>query len=170
MKTVSFSRIVSGAESVVTAFDSCGGTRWWWRTILWLHGKPTSPVLSDAERRRILADGFRFYAQLYRFVGALFWLVGGACWGVGVFETSRDALYWTLASVVVGGFLWFTTSLGFAGAKVMREDKGSGRLLLCSFMVAIIAFLSGLTAALSVVVQWQTQSGVLLNLLALSVL
>ncbi len=168
MKKVSFSRIVSGADSVTGAFDPCGGARFWWRAILWLHGKPTSPAIGEAQRRRILADGFHFYAGLYRFLGVLFWLVGGACWGAGVFESGGDALYWTFASALIGGFLWFASGLGFTGAKALQEQRAYARLVLCAFMVAIIAFLSGLTAALSVAVQMQTQTAPALNLAALS--
>ena len=64
-------RIIVAA--VVGAFEGCGATSLWWRAILWLHGKPNSPLVSENERRQIVADGFRFYAQLYRFVGLLFW-------------------------------------------------------------------------------------------------
>ncbi|BCM88979.1 hypothetical protein IAD21_00821 [Abditibacteriota bacterium] len=169
MKKASFSRVVSGADPVVSAFDSCGAARTWWRVILWLHGKPTAPILSEVERRNIVAEGFRFYAQLYRFLALLFWLVGCACWVVGVFETTNDALYWMRASALVGGFLWFASGLGFSGAKALRERREHARLVLCGFMVAVIAFLSGLTAALSVVVQLQTGIGAALNLCALSV-
>ena len=170
MKTVSFSRVVSGAEPVASAFDGCGGAQFWWRAILWLHGKPASPLLSHTERRRIVADGFRFYAHLYRFVGVLFWLVGGACYFAGVFETTNAALYGTLAPALTGGLLWFASGLGFQGAKLLREGHTSGRLVLCAFMVAIIAFLSGLTAALSLAVQLQGEANALWNLTALALI
>lgn len=168
MKSPSFSRIVSSAEPVVGAFDCCGPTRFWWRAILWLHGKPTSPIIDGEERRHIVAEGFRFYAQLYRFLGVLFWLTGAACWSAGIFETGRDAFYWTGASGLVGAFLWFASSLGFAGTKALKQRHGNARLVLCAFMVSIIAFLSALTAVLSVVVQLLTSTDATLNLCALS--
>lgn len=161
MKTVSFSRVVSGAESVTGAFEGYRAASVWWRAILWLRGKPTSPVLSESERRQIIADGFRFYAQLYRFVGVLIWLVGGACYYAGVFETANAALYGSLASALTGGLLWFASGLGFRGARYLREGHNSGRLVLCAFMVATIAFLSRMTAALSVRAQLQTGAGAL---------
>lgn len=164
MLTNSFSRVVSGAEVVSNAFDSHKAARLWWRAILWLHGKPTAPTLNADARRQIVADGFRFYAWLYRSLGILFWMVGGALWSTGVFETVCEASYWLGAATLSGGFLWFASGLGFGGAQALREQKGSGRLLLCVFMVAVIAFLSALTAVLSVVVQLQTEYNPILNL------
>ena len=167
MKGVSFSRVVSGDAFVVDAFERSGAARVWWRAILWLHGKPTSPILSDNERRQIVAEGFRFYAQLYRFLGVLFWLVGGACTFAGIYETENATLYGTLASALAGGLLWFASGLGFRGAKLLRDGHHEGRFVLCAFMVIVIAFLSGLTAALSIGMQLQTETGALWNLAAL---
>lgn len=164
MKKASFSNIVSGAVPVTSAFDSCGVAYFWWRAILWLHGKPTAPSLSNEERRRIVADGFRFYAQLYRLLAVLFWVIGAALWLAGAFETTSETLYWTGSSALAGGLLWFASGLGFVGAKALRENKPSSRLILCAFMVVIIAFLSALVAALSVGVQMQTGQNAGLNL------
>jgi hypothetical protein len=164
MKKPTFSQIVSGAEYSESAFDSYGPARLWWRAILWLHGKPTSPQLETQQRQQIIADGFRFYAQLYRTLAVLFWIVGAAVYGVDIFDTSRDALYWTGAAALSGGLLWFASGLGFAGAKALRENDDSARFLLCTFMVCIIAFLSAFIAGSSLVLHIQSGFGAVWNL------
>ncbi|PQV65529.1 hypothetical protein B1R32_101271 [Abditibacterium utsteinense] len=164
MKTTSFSRVVSGAEPVVSALDSCLWARRWWRAILWLHGKPTDPILDDAERRRIVAEGFRFYAVLYRLLAVLFGLIGALCWYMGVFETTNQTVYGVGLSVLFSSFLFLASGLGFAGAKALRENCGSARLMLTAFMVSIISFLSVFVGGLSVLMQWQTGHYAGLNL------
>ena len=167
MKTSSFSRVVSGAEPLANAFDG-SSARFWWRTILWLHGKPTAPQLSNEARRQIVADGFRFYAQLYRFLAVLFWFVSASVWFGGVFDLARDALYWSGAGILSGLGLWVASGVGFAGARVLGENKTGARILLAAFMVAIIAILSALTVALSIEAQTQDVGNVWLNLGATS--
>lgn len=165
MKTSSFSRVVSGHVALATAFDLYCPAKWWWRAILWLHGKPTSPHLRDDERRHIVADGFRFYAALYRFLSGLFFFVSAMVWFAGIFESARDAWYWTGAGVLTSAFLWLVSGVGFAGARAMRDNQASARLMLCAFMIGVVAWLSGLLAALSVVAQTQTVGNPTLNLL-----
>jgi hypothetical protein len=171
MKSTSFARVVSGALPVVHAFDLSPTARLWWRAILWLHGKPTAPLLNATERRGIVADGFRFYAQLYQFLGVLFCFVGAVLALSGVFPTSKDAIYWTGASVMAGVFLWLVSGLGFAGARSLRANHAAARAMLCAFMVGIIAFLSAFTAAVSLTVQLQTdhQAGLNLGIMAVVV-
>lgn len=170
MKTPSFSRIVCGCEPLQSAFDSLSfAVKLWWRIVLWLHGKPTAPQLSDEERTQIVADGFRFYAALYRFLSLLFFGVSALLWFSGILETARDAIYWTGAGVLSGAFLWIASGVGFAGAKMFRQNDVSGRLTLTAFLVSIIAWLSAFSVALSIEAQAQNIGSVWLNLGAISV-
>ncbi len=160
----SFSRVVCGAEPVQSVFNSCFAARSWWRAILCLHGKPTSPMLSPRQRTEIVADGFRFYAQLYRFLALVFAFVSATALVLPVFSSTRDAFYWTGAAIGVALYLWSASRIGFAGAKALRAGLPDARLLLAAFMVSVIAFLSAFSAGLSVVIQTQELGEVWLNL------
>jgi hypothetical protein len=166
----SFSRVVCGLETVRSAFDSCFAARLWWRVILWLHGKPTAPTLSIGQRTQIIADGFRFYAQLYRCLSLLFAFVSVAALGLSVFSSITEAIYWMGAGSGAALGLWGASGIGFAGAKALRAGRPDAKLLLVAFMVSIIAFLSAFVAGLSVVVQTQGVGNVYLNLGATSAL
>ena len=153
-----------------SAFNSCFAARLWWRVILWLHGKPTSPTLSTRQRTEIIAYGFRFYAQLYRFLALVFALVSVTALTSSIFCSTLEAIYWTGAGVGTALGLWCASGIGFAGARALRAGRPDARLLLVAFMVSIIAFLSAFVGGLSVVVQAQGMGNVYLNLGATSTL
>jgi hypothetical protein len=136
-----FSQIVSSSPSVQNAFRLHRPTRLWWRMILWLHGKPRDPVLSEADKIALLARGFHFYAWLYRGVGVLFLLLAPALLLV---ET-----YSAIASLFAGLYLWFVSGLGNKGADAYLESDSEAKITLVAFFVMIVAFLSLFVGTLS---------------------
>ncbi|HVK05407.1 MAG TPA: hypothetical protein VM490_18160 [Armatimonadaceae bacterium] len=142
-----FARIVCDAPGVRAAFDAHPPTRRWWSVVLWLHGKPAPRApLSDDERARVVADGFRFYAGLYRLLGALLAFAALAAAAAAVAAGASAAL--ALSGVLAGAYLWFVTDLGFAGARLYGAGRReAGRIALIGFFVMIVAFLGAFTSA-----------------------
>ena len=159
----SFSRVVCGLDAVQNAFNLCFAARFWWRAILWLHGKPTSPALSTQQRTEIIAAGFRFYAQLYRFLALVLAFISALALGLSVFSSTGEATYWTGMATGAALGLWGAGEIGFAGAKALRAGRPDARLLLVAFMVSIIAFLSAFVAGLSIVAHTQNVGSAWIN-------
>ena len=162
----SFSQLVCGGEPVQTAFTCHPPTRFWWRLILLLHGKPVGTSVTPKRRTEVVADGFRFYAALYRLVGLILLLVGGALGLVGNTGDAPGMGYWAGAAGLAGAYLWFVSGLGYSGARIYREGHAQGASTLITFMVMIVAFLSLFVAVVSVAAQTSSELRILPNLAA----
>lgn len=147
-----FSRLFCGTESVRSAFDATGPIAVWWRLVLWLHGKPTVPILKEAERVRCIANGFRFYAGLYALLGVALLLAA----------VMLAYISWT-SSVVLSGYaspgmfgagvlLLVIARFGVGAAEGFRHGQSIGRIHLVAFVVMLTAFLSLLLGAVSAAV------------------
>ncbi len=150
-KKPTFSQLVCGAPDVRAAFESYVPAQFWWRLILMLHGKPVASSLSCAQESRQIAEGFRFYAWLYRFLAVVFLLLGPTLLAANTNENNVN--YWAVSSVLSGIYLWFCSGLGFAGARDYAIEAAHGTIVLLTFMVMIVAFLSAFVAVISVVAQ-----------------
>jgi hypothetical protein len=147
-----FAPLVASPAPVRSAFDHTPAGVWW-TVIMALHGKPVDVRASDAGRIACLAAGFRFYAQLYGSLAAVFGLiaaffatfradVGGLGWG-----------YCAAGSLLMSIYLAFVVSVGFAGSREMANRREQAVPLLIVFMAMVVAFLAGLLAVLSVIVE-----------------
>lgn len=163
----SFSQIVCSTQPVRTAFTEHRPTRRWWNLILALHGKPVDSSLSQAQKIKCVADGFKFYAGLYRFLAVIFLLLAPLFVVLNVAESSTATSYWAIASLMAGVYLWGVSGLGYAGAKSYGSGSNSS---LVAFMVMIVAFLSMFVAVVSVVAQQFAWLAVVPNLIAASLL
>ena len=96
-----------------------------------------------------IAAGFRFYAWLYRFLSVVFLLLGPMLWAANTSENNVN--YWAASSVLAGIYLWFCSGLGFAGARDYADESARGTIILLTFMVMIVAFLSAFVAVISAI-------------------
>ena len=163
-----FSQLVCGAPLVRAAFESYVPAQLWWRLILTLHGKPLVSSLSRAQETRQIADGFRFYAWLYRFLAVVFLALGPTLWAANIGENNVN--YWAASSILAGIYLWFCSGLGFAGARDYADESARGTVILLTFMVMIVAFLSAFVAVISVAAMQSNWLATAPNLMAAGLL
>jgi len=169
-KSPNFSQIVCSAQPVQAAFALHPPTRFWWSLILMLHGKPVNPSLSQEEKIKRVADGFKFYAWLYRFLAVIFLVLAPIFVWLNVVENSNSSSYWAACSFLAGVYLWCVSGLGYAGAKSYSIGQNQGTSSLVAFMVMIVAFLSMFVAVVSVVAHHSAWLTPTLNLAAASTL
>jgi hypothetical protein len=147
-----FSHLLCGNESVRSAFDGTGPIAAWWRVVLRLHGKPAVPSLTDAERVRCIAAGFRFYAGLYGFLGVVLLLAGGMLSYIGWLSSAAPFGYATLGAWSGGALLLVVARFGAGAADLFRRGNRLGQVQLVVFVVMLTAFLSLLLGGLSAAV------------------
>ena len=166
---LTFQQVVCSAPPVQDAFVGLPLLHRWWQIVLFLHGKPRDPLMSDADRVRCVANGFRFYAWLYRVLAVIFVALAcvlGALQSMGSDEVSA---YWIGASCLGAIYLWIVSGLGYCGAAGYGQQPRSVSLLV-SFIVMIVAFLSLFVAALSIVAHHMGWIGSGVNLILISAL
>src|SRR5438045_3311821 len=110
---LTFQQIVCSAPGVRDAFTSYPALSGWWQVVLFLHGKPRDPRLSDAERVRCVADVFRFYAWLYRVLAVIFVGLAGVLAALKGMGSDEVSAYWIGASCLGGIYLWIISGLGY---------------------------------------------------------
>ena len=147
-----FNALVCSTPTVRNALDIHPVFRLWWKAVLALHGKPSVDKDAPEQTLSVAANGFRFYAQLYGALGLAFLALAPFLLFAGDALPLASARYWSLTSALAGLFLCAISSLGFHGASAMRRARTESLCPLVAFMVAIIGFLSGLVAVLSLVV------------------
>jgi hypothetical protein len=130
-----FTKIVCTEPAVRERFDTAApGGRLWWRLVLALHGKPTAPNLSRAERETTLRAGLRFYAVLY---GALAACLGASGLALGL------VLGWGFPALgLLSAALVLVPIVGL-GNRAARAPESFAVL----FFAALIAFLALLLGA-----------------------
>ncbi len=129
-----FTKIVCNEPAVRDCFDTIPGGRLWWRLVLALHGKPTAPNLSHAEREQTLQAGLHFYAVLYGVLSGCLALAGLA---LGL------VLGWSFGALgLLCAALLLLTIVGL-GNRAARMPERFAIL----FFAALIAFLSLLLGA-----------------------
>jgi hypothetical protein len=147
-----FSRLLCGTASVRSAFEGTGPIAVWWRLVLWLHGKPTTPILTEAERVRCVANGFRFYAGLYAVLGVVLLLAAAMLAYIGWLSSGVPFGYAALSTISGGAFLLVVARFGTGAAEAFRHGQSLGRVHLVAFVVMLTAFLSLLLGAVSLAI------------------
>jgi hypothetical protein len=148
---VKFAEIIRSSEAVRQTFDCLPTHRWWWRTILALHGKPCRDDLTDDQRTAILSKGFRFYAALYSFLAFLL-----ASLAVMLFFIPlTKGVYWPAMALFAAFYLGASSVLAFKGARLYTHNATTASALLVVFFMAVIGFLMLFAGAVSLVINRQ---------------
>lgn len=157
-----FSREVCGSAVVREAFAGYGPVvRFWWRCVLWLHGKPEpGAALSEAQRNAVVADGFAYYARLYRLLGVMLLMVGGALTSAHLATGVPGTLYWPLAAAGGALLLLGAAQVGQRAAAGYRERPAEATVYLAVFLVLLMTLLTGLLAAMSVALRGSAPAAV----------
>ena len=133
-----FAEIIRSNKKVRAAFDEHAFAGFWWKVILFLHGKPVTANADSGRMLQVVANGFYFYAILYRLVGLF---IAGLLVCYGFLANSEDLHMFALLAGVVLGYLWLVSSIGFRGAQLLKKQNASSMNLLIIFMVLLTWFL-----------------------------
>lgn len=134
---MNFAQIVRSSKLVRNTFDSLPTHKWWWGSILSLHGKPTRVNLNESERKQILSKGFTFYAYLYSILAVIF----AALALILIKLPVNQGYFWTFLSFLSSLYLSASSAIAFKGAKIYLQDTVTASGLLVVFFVAITGFL-----------------------------
>ncbi|MBN1910387.1 MAG: hypothetical protein JW818_11650 [Pirellulales bacterium] len=158
-----FAQIIRSSKAVRTAFDKTTAHRWWWRAVLALHGKPYRDDLSPADRKRILSNGFRFYAILYTLLAVVMLAVSV------LLLVIIEGLYWPGMALLASAYLGGSSALAFRGAYLYPSDMKNASALLVVFFVSVVGFLMLFGGALAVFINQHRPAYGVLGLLLLAV-
>lgn len=145
---MNFAEIIRSSKAVRSAFDKVTTHRWWWKGILALHGKPHRNDLTPNERKRILSNGFRFYAHLYTLIALV---MAALCVLLFLFPVA-EGYYWPGLTMFASVYLGASSVLAFKGARRYLRDTTASSALLVVFFVAVIGFLMFFCGALWVII------------------
>jgi hypothetical protein len=161
-KLPTFSQIVCSTPLVRMAYDSHPLLRVWWRTILWLHGKPIEASLEPSTQR--LQQGFRFYARLYGLLALVLFGVGAALLTANQMAADTIPFYWIATTLGASGFVGVTSSVGRQGANQYGTNASSAAVLLVTFFVMVLCFLTFFLTTVSFLIHTTSALPVYINL------
>ena len=143
-----FAAVVRSPAAVRTAFVGQPMLAWWWRIVMFLHGKPTQTNFPAHFRYACVADGFRFYGWLYRTLALICGLAGFWCW----FSSLTD-FFWIAFLAASGIYLWITSGLAFSGASQFSSSTGEQVWHLVAFLFFVALFLAAALLTISIQVR-----------------
>ena len=133
-----FAEIIRSPPNVRNAYIGLRVHSSWWRIILGLHGKPSDADPNSTLSRLSLVRGFRFYGYLYLFLATVMLALAPMIPFVGI----SGAYFWSSLLVASSLFLGCTCQLAFAGSRRYFDEPRAASLLLLTFFVSIMAYLS----------------------------
>lgn len=152
-----FAQIIRSEQAVRRCFHGVPTHIWWWKAILAAHGKPCCVTLSEADIKRALSQGFRFYGMIYSFVAVVMLVASLMTFAIEIGEWR----FWSCMLGLAGLFVLASSFLAFHGARLYPCDTKQASALLIVFFISIMGFLMFFLGAASVFVnQYQPAAGV----------